>query len=167
MKRNILVSLMIIGAVAALISGATFSAFNDTETVDGTVSAGTVTVDLSPTGEGGLTWTPCAEDNLGSEEECTSTVAVDYTGSLAANLDFALTITDTGSCFQVSMAWAGGSAVTTPAPMVLGPVTAVDDDLVITVLIDPSLLSDQEALNACQGADLILSLLVTATEDVS
>ena len=166
MKRNILVSLMIIGAVTALISGATFSAFNDTAEVTSTLTTGTVDVSLadgSDVDAGTFTWNPCTEGavNLGSLSECLSTVAIYYDGTLSAELLFELT-TDNAGCFVVSMDWNDGGPVSAPVNLSLGPVTAEDGVLLVSVELNGAL--DQDALNLCQDTDLDLTLLVTATE---
>jgi len=46
MKRTILMSLLVIGAVVAVIAGATTAYFSDTETTTGTFSAGTIDISL-------------------------------------------------------------------------------------------------------------------------
>ena len=168
MKRNILVSLMIIGAVTALISGATFSAFNDTAEVTSTLTTGTVNVSLadgSDVDAGTFTWNPCTEGavNLGSLSECLSTVAIYYDGTLSAELLFELSTDNTG-CFVLYMNWndGPGEVSTSADELSFGPVDAEDGALLVSVELNGAL--DQDALNLCQGTDLNLTLLVTATE---
>jgi predicted ribosomally synthesized peptide with SipW-like signal peptide len=163
MKRNILVSLMIIGAVAALISGATFSAFTDDQTVTGTLTTGTVDVSLGESET--LNWTPTACDSpIGSQTVCTSTINVTYTG-LSALLDFNLSF-DSGSCFDVAMTWSHGPEVRNGAsPQVItGPaILAQDGTLTVTVQVANL---EQSSLDACQDTTINLTLVVTASEDV-
>jgi predicted ribosomally synthesized peptide with SipW-like signal peptide len=158
MKRSILLSLLVIGAVAAMVSGASFSVFSDTESASGTVTAGTVQVDLTPTGTGSLVWSGAGcPSPLGSGDTCTANVAVNYAGNLAAT--FAMTLGAVESepgCYTVSGTWdpdpPGGS--TTPLP--IASTAAADGTVAITVTLSGP--------NSCQGDTVDVTLTVTATE---
>ena len=174
MKRSILVSLMIIGAVAALISGATFSAFTDTETIEGTITAGNVDVDLDGATSLAFTPAPCPSP-IGSETVCTTIITVNYTGSLAATLDMSLAFTPSdASCFAVSLAWDGSGIDPAPATGGTGTLSLLDQlaengTVTVTVQIDSAnlLLTSQAALDACQDATTnIMTLTVVATETI-
>jgi predicted ribosomally synthesized peptide with SipW-like signal peptide len=159
MKRNILVSLMIIGAVAALVSGATFATFTDSATVTDTITTGTVNISLdaeSDSDTGTFSWDPCTQSplNVGSLEPCESTVEIFYNGTLNAELTFAIVPTGATGCFGISMGWDGATPV---EGLSLGPVPADSASLVVSVMVT----DDGEA---CQGVDLGLELTVTATE---
>ena len=174
MRRNILFSLMMIGAVAALVSGATFSFFTDSANVTGSITAGNVQVGV---GSATLSWTGCPSATpttsgvLGSTNTCTSTVSVDYTGNLAATmvLDVAFTQSPSTSptCFQVGLSWSGGGtpANGTSSPQAVSGLTAADGTATVTVAVRSDL--TQEQLNACQGVAINLTLTVTTTEVTS
>ena len=159
---------MIIGAVSAMISGATFSAFTDEETATGSLSTGNVFVSLG--GSDNLSFTPCT-DPIGSDEVCTATVNVTYGGanSLPALLDFDLEWGAT-SCFAVELEWDGsGAAVSdsgTASPLGIADQTAESGVVTITVEVrNVGTGFDQAALNACQDATTgTMTLTVTATE---
>ena len=159
MKRSILLSLLIIGAVAAMVGGASFSAFTDQESASGTVTAGTVQVGLTPTGSGSLTWTGTGcPGPIGTGDTCTSTVDVDYTGNLAATMDLVLTDNDAAGCFNVSGTWTADDGTPTGAALDQTGVTAEDGTVSVSVQLAPS------APNSCQGASVDVTLTVTTTE---
>jgi predicted ribosomally synthesized peptide with SipW-like signal peptide len=161
-----LFSLMMIGAVAALISGATFSAFTDSATVTGSITAGNVQVGFQETGN--LNWNPsatCLEPTpgvniLGSGDSCTSTVNVDYTGNLAASMVLTLTWTETSPCFQVTASFGATPLASGGGGLTLNVANAADGQVSVTVAL-PS-----NAADSCQNAQISLSLTVTTTEIV-
>lgn len=171
MRRNILFSLMMIGAVAALVSGATFSAFTGTANVTGSITAGKVTVGL---GSETLSWTNCLTPTpttsglLGSANTCTSQVQVNYTGNLAATMvlkvEWTQSATTPANCFQVGASWsAGGSAgPSTTSPVQVTGLTAANGTATVTVAIASGL--SQANLDACQNVGINLTLTVTTTE---
>lgn len=171
MKRNILVSLMIIGAVAALVSGATFSAFSDSATVSsGTLTTGTVEVTL---GSESFTWDPttCESAPLNSNFSCSDDITVTYLGTLAATVNITGTVTEsTAGCFAVD--WSPGgdwTAVTGDIGAVAGADLLITTPasqtgaITVTVTLDPSV--DQSSLT-CQGATISLTLTVAAEEEL-
>ena len=178
MKRNILFSLMMIGAVASLIAGASFSAFTDSDSLQGTITAGNVQVSIGGPGE--LSWdsTEACPGPIGSEDICTSTVDVNYSGNLDAYLtaNLAFTPVDDGTpagCFLVGLTWdpsvgtIGDSTDGTSSPLELLVPQAQDGVLTITVQIDPDLPDSSEggpSNESCQDAAIDLDLTVTATE---
>jgi predicted ribosomally synthesized peptide with SipW-like signal peptide len=101
LRRSILFSLMVIGAVIAVVAGAsTFSAFTSTDNISGTVTAGKLKIDLADTGatpsENSLTFdlnTACGE--MTPTDTCTvliqlcngTSAAGVCTGSPSSNLE--------------------------------------------------------------------------------
>lgn len=184
MKRNILFSLMMIGAVASLIAGASFSAFTDSDTLTGTITAGNVQVSIG--GPGTLSWSPQTEGTcnatgqtstptpIGSDDVCVSTVNVDYSGNLDAHMIVGLVFTPTvgpAGCFVVDLAWnptvgTGDDSTDGASPLELVVPVAGDGVLTVTVRIDPDLPDGGEGANTstCQNASINLTLTVTATE---
>ena len=167
MKRNILFSLMMIGAVAALISGATFSAFTDSATVTGSITAGNVQVGI---GQETLSWsgTDCpgsASAIIGSGDDCTSSATVDYTGNLPATMDLVLVSTPSVTgCFTVTATWSVGSqsfVAGVANTIQLLNVTAEDGTVSVTVSLPTN------APNNCQSATLGLNLTVSTEEVVN
>jgi predicted ribosomally synthesized peptide with SipW-like signal peptide len=170
-KRNILFSLMMIGAVAALISGATFSAFTDTANITGSITAGNVQVGFGQTGN--LSWNPSATCSqpagtpvLGSTGSCTSTVTVNYTGNLPADMDLSLAFTQSAvtpsPCFLVELSWSGGGEDSgTTSPVELTDLTAANGTATVTVSLAELSQVNQDA---CQSIGISLTLTVTTTE---
>jgi predicted ribosomally synthesized peptide with SipW-like signal peptide len=163
LKRNILFSLMIIGAIAALISGATFSAFTDSAEVTGSITAGNVQVDTNDTTT--LAWNPTADcpastptTFLGSGDSCTSTVPVDYTGNLPASMSFLLTWESSGDCFEVSASFGSTPFTGEGSQLSLEVAAAADGQVTVTVGLPG------DAPNSCQSATISLTLTVTTTE---
>lgn len=169
MKRNILFSLMMIGAVAALISGATFSAFTDSAQVTGTITAGNVDVSFGETTV--FNWTPdlsCPESPAGSAlvrsgTTCTSTVNVIYSGTITAKMTLTLGWTGTNSsCFNVTAQYGATAFINGPDPAplehVVNPVTPGTYPVTVTVGLPAG------AANTCQNATINLTLTVTTTD---
>jgi predicted ribosomally synthesized peptide with SipW-like signal peptide len=153
-----LLSLLVIGAVAAMVGGASYSAFTDSESASGTVTAGSVAVDLSPTGSGSLVWSGAGcPSPLGQGDSCTADVAVDYTGNLAATFDMSLVATESEpGCYTVGGVWDPNppGAPTTALPT--STAVAEDGTVAITVTLTGG--------NSCQGETASVTLTVTATE---
>jgi predicted ribosomally synthesized peptide with SipW-like signal peptide len=162
MKRSILISLMIIGAVAAMISGATFSAFTDSDDVTGTLTTGNVTVSVGNSDS--FNFSPSCTDPIGSYDVCTSTVAVTYggTNSLPASLALDLVFDNPESCFVVGLSWSGGGSDSGASPQQVLVASAASGTATVTVQVNNSL--DQLTLNGCQDEIINLTLTATATE---
>jgi predicted ribosomally synthesized peptide with SipW-like signal peptide len=169
---------MIIGAVVALISGATFSTFTDSAFISGSINAGTVYVNaLSGQEDTTFTWsgTSCPGP-LNSGASCTSTVNVSYDGTLAATMDIDLSYVEfieppesegqpPSTCFTISAVWSATDG--DPAEEAL---TEGQESLSLTGLTAESgTLSVQVTLidnDGCQGASVSLFLDITTTEDL-
>ena len=170
MKRSILVSLMIIGAVAALVSGATFSVFTDTETATGTITAGNVDVNLD--GAATLVFDPTVDCGavIGSTTVCTEIITVNYIGTLLASLGMTLDWTPTAApeCFAVDLDWLGASTDSDSdsgkgGALAVADTTAESGTVTVTVQIDPLLTGVD--LDDCQNATTgTMTLTVVATE---
>ena len=162
MKRSILLSLMIIGAVAAMISGATFSAFTDSDDATGTLTTGNVNVTLGNSES--FSFSPSCTNPIGSDDICTSTVAVTYggTNSLPASLALDLAFNNPESCFVVGLSWSGGGSDSGASPQQVPVASAASGTATVTVQVNNSL--NQTALNGCQDETITLTLTVTATE---
>ena len=126
MRRSILTSFVVIGAVLALVVGAgTFAVFTDTDDIAGTVGAGTLQVvlqDGNPVNQAALSFEMGTDacPALADGESCTTTVEVIHdTGS---NLEFSYTGTlaesgDTADdCFSAALSsFANSNTTTAPA----------------------------------------------------
>ncbi len=104
MKRSIIMSMLVIGALATLIGAGTWATFTDSGTATGDVTAGTVDVVLNDDGSDDveLTFTPGSDpecpDNMAYNETCTAGLTVANNGSLSVTYD--VTVTDSqGACF--------------------------------------------------------------------
>jgi predicted ribosomally synthesized peptide with SipW-like signal peptide len=156
---------MIIGAIAALISGATFSAFTDSATVTGSITAGNVQVDTNDTTT--LVWNlsetcPASTPTtvIGSGDSCTSTVPVDYTGNLPASMSLLLTWEEsTQGCFTVDASFGTTEFVSGEGSQLSLEVAAAADGVVTVTVGLP-----EDAPNSCQSATISLTLTVTTTE---
>lgn len=92
MKKSILLSLMVIGAVAAMITAATSAVFTDqAQSTGNTFSAGTLDIDLSDDSEGPAEAVTASItfSNMAPGDKVTKPITVSNTGSLALRYAFA------------------------------------------------------------------------------
>ena len=179
MKRSILFSMLIIGAVAALVTSASYAGFNDTDSASGTVTAGTVVLD-----DGGVETFdinfpgPSCPGPLGVGDICNNGVpgvsggyALTYTGNLDAHVALSLATVESAhagaACFTViGTAKESGIAGLFSLPIPPGytdplgfPVAGGET---ITVWVTAALTRDS---NECQGVTATVTVTATATED--
>jgi predicted ribosomally synthesized peptide with SipW-like signal peptide len=106
MKRSILLSIMIIGAVAALVSGATFAVFSDSGTASGQVSTGNVVLYLNGDNPGVVDFSLGSDGcpaNLGYGDGCYSDLEIMNNGSLDGTIS-ELSVSDQySSCFTSTL----------------------------------------------------------------
>jgi predicted ribosomally synthesized peptide with SipW-like signal peptide len=177
--RRILLSMMVIGAVAAMVSGASFSAFTDEESASGQVQAGTVQIDdggvgtlVLSTGAGGC------PDNMGSGDTCSIVnspglpgYAINWTGSLDAHIAISLDVVESvAGCFMVTgtagsdATGQGGQFLLPVPPLGLDPLGfPVDGGVNETIPIQ--VIATLTGGNNCQGATADITVNAVATED--
>jgi predicted ribosomally synthesized peptide with SipW-like signal peptide len=114
MKRRILLSLLMVGVIASLVSVGSFSAFNDSESASGVVTAGTVELDDNSVVTLPITLGPGCPGPIGQGDMCVmlldqfsppgpNNYKINYTGSLDAHVAISLDVVETEiGCFTVS-----------------------------------------------------------------
>ncbi len=163
MNRSILLSLTTIGAVVGLFaSAATFAAFTSSDTESGSVTAGSVTIDVFGSPGSALSFDPGATGcptALAPGDTCTETVNVTNNGTLPVTISLApgspsISIVDSiapaGCAAGDWSTLAGAFGDSTLAP---GQTT--------TFTLDVTLLS--AAVNGCQGETATVTATVDAT----
>jgi len=177
MKRSILLSMLTIGAVAAMVTGASFAGFTDTQSGSGAVTAGTVTLDGVDTFDINFPGASCPGP-MGVGDICTTGVlgvsggyALTYTGNLDAHVALSLATVESAhagaACFTV-IGTAKESGVTGLFTLPIPP--GYTDPLgfpvvggeTITVWVTANLSRDS---NECQGVTATVTVTATATED--
>jgi predicted ribosomally synthesized peptide with SipW-like signal peptide len=183
MKRRLLISVLVIGVVASAISFASFSAFNDSESASGTVTAGTVQLDDGGTVTLPFTVPAGCPGPMGQGDICSTPPIVpggnyyriNYTGTLNAHVAISLQVVESQpGCFTVtgaagSIATGQGGLFTLPVgggspnymdplgfPVGGGAPTETIPVLIIAALTGP---------NSCQGATATVTVNAVATED--
>ena len=152
--KSVLLSVLTVGAMAAVVGGATFAPFTSTDSATGSVTAGKVSIDVNEAGLGGtLAFTvglDCPVGPLAPGDSCTASVHVENTSTLPTMLTLANTSVevdgDPGTCFVVSAA---------PAPVALA--AGADYDYTVTVTLDLA------APNSCQGDSVSVTTTATAS----
>jgi predicted ribosomally synthesized peptide with SipW-like signal peptide len=94
MKRSILFSLMVIGAIAAVVSAGSYAAFTDDATATGSISAATIDVLLNGDSDDDVTAT-FALNNLLPGESTTATVSVKNNGNRDIHVTTSSSVTET------------------------------------------------------------------------
>jgi len=170
-KSSLLLSVLVIGAALALVGGATFAVFTDTETASGEVNAGTINLYISdvtgPDGEGEdegifniaaenilpgetMTWTVRLLNTGNRNWDLTS---VDFTGSTGADCDTGLG----GNEFSASYAYGTDEfGVDHDGYMHVNAGGGQNLNILVALASD--------AGNACQGDVFSLSALLTVTQ---
>jgi predicted ribosomally synthesized peptide with SipW-like signal peptide len=181
MRRSIIVSLLVVGAVAAMVSGASFSVFSDTESASGTVTAGTVALD-----DGGVETflidfpSPSCPGPMGVGDICNNGVpgvsggyVLTYTGTLDAHVALSLSTVESShpgaACFTVvgTADLDGAGLYTLPIPPGYTdpagfPVVGGGAAETIRVWVTAALTRDS---NDCQGVSATATVTAVATED--
>ncbi len=163
MHRSILISVLVIGAVLAIVAGVgTYATFTDTDSSSGDVKAGTV--DISANAEGPdtdlafTTGSLSCPDNLAIGDACTADVTVTNNGSLAVDY--------TGSAGEIETAPNGGSdcfSVALDATLTSGALAASGSATgTVTVTLDNP--GDPGFDNKCQGASDDVTVTIDAVQ---
>lgn len=164
MKRSIIMSMLVIGALATLIGAGTWATFTDSGTATGDVTAGTVNVVLNSdtSDDVELAFEPGTDPecpaNMAFGETCTAALTVANAGSLSVT--YAVTVVDSAAdCFT--------SVLDIEAALEAGDEEGdADHDAgdshsgTVTTTLD----SDAEA---CQGATNTVTVTVDATQSPS
>ena len=163
MKRSILFSVLIIGAVFAVVAGAgTFATFTDSATGGQTVSSGTVDVlvngDTDDNFAVSLAGGAGCPSNMAFGDSCTFAVTVANNGSLSFTTAFTLTETDANNCWTTTYALPAGDAE--------GGDADADHDPADSHSTTLSTALDNDAA-VCQGASNAISLTIDATQSPS
>lgn len=179
MKRSILLSMLTIGAVAAMVTGASFAGFSDTQSGSGTVTAGTVTLDDGGVETFNINFPgPSCPGPMGVGDICNNGVpgvsggyVLTYTGNLPAHVALSLATVESAhagaACFTV-IGTAKESGVTGLFTLPIPP--GYTDPLgfpvvggeTITAWVTASLSRDS---NECQGVTATVTVTATATEN--
>jgi spore coat-associated protein N len=164
-KRSILLSVLIIGAVAALVGAGSWAAFTDSGTASGTVTAGTVDIKLNGSDTASLTFSsaPGCPNAMAPGDSCTATVTV-TNGNSSLALDYTIgtpTVTPSNSSctsFSASVTSPTDTAGD-PGHMPAGAPDSETFDVTVTLA--------SSAGNECQGASATVSVPVNATQDIA
>jgi predicted ribosomally synthesized peptide with SipW-like signal peptide len=196
MRRSILFSLMVIGAVIAVVAGAsTFSAFTSSDSISGTVTAGKLKVDLDQTSgtEIDTTFTlgngtDCDTGEMAPGDDCVVNLTVQNENPSNLEFTYVLDVAKTGdispSCFTLkidTVTHSVGTDVTSTT--IAGPADAVQIKHLensiggdTTDALDPN---DSDSFNlhvaipvtetrdACQGVALTITASVVATQSTT
>ncbi len=162
MKRSILMSLVVIGAVVALLAGgATFAPFTDSDSDKGEVTAGNVEIEVLGTGT--LTFDApvvSCPSPMAPGDTCTASVQVQNTGDLTVTLsDPSHSITNVsggeGTCDAGDWTTATANLSYTPDVTNVAPGGVKTFNAKVTL--------DSDAQEGCQGATAEVTVEVTAT----
>ncbi|MEO6198058.1 MAG: SipW-dependent-type signal peptide-containing protein [Dehalococcoidia bacterium] len=163
MKKNLLLSTLMIGAVLAVVAGAgTFATFTDQATGSQTVTSGSV--DVLVNGDAGdnfaisLTGGPGCPSNMAFGDTCTFALTVANNGTLSETTAFTLTETDTNNCWTTTYALPSGD--------VEGGDAHNDHDPGDSHATTLSTTLDNDAA-VCQGSSNTISLTIDATQSPS
>lgn len=165
MKRSILFSALVIGAVLSIVAGAsTFATFTDQATGSQTVTAGSVDVEVNNDTDdafaitfGGASCT--APGNMAFGDSCTFTLNVKNAGTLSFTTSFLVGETDTNNCFTTALTGL-------PAGDVEGGDADNDHDPADTHAATLTTTLDNDAA-VCQGAANTVSVTIDATQSPS
>lgn len=161
MKRSILFSALVIGAVLAVVAGAsTYATFTDQAAGSQTVTAGTVDVvvnndtdDAFAISFGGSSCT--SSTNMAYGDSCTFTVNVKNDGTLSFTTAYTITETDANNCFSTSL-----------SGLPSGDGVDADHDPADTHAATLTTTLDSDVA-ACQGASNLIGLTIDATQSAT
>lgn len=162
--RKILISMLTIGAVvSALVTAATFAPFTDEGSGSGTVTAGTISVDVNAASGGTFTFEPTATcENMAPGDDCTASVTITNSGSLSATYVVTVSQTD-NSCFSSSLSNEAGLESGDLEPGDLHSDHDAGDSHTGTLTTT----LDDDAGNECQDAPNTVTVTVAATQSGS
>ena len=115
MFRKVLMSALVLGALAATVGGATYAPWDDTATGTGTISAATIDVTIDGSGAASIVFAP---QNLLPNETSSSSFTINNIGSRAVNVSHSVVVTSSndGQCSFTNLVEDGSSSFPASIP---------------------------------------------------